>query len=205
MSIVDKAIAAVTPPESPEQRQDAHRNARSAAKPGDWLSLILDHHEQIEAAFAAAEAAPAGGGRLAAMKKLGLLLTGHSNAEESVVYPALALDGEKGHATMAYTEQATAKMEMAALENIDPSSQAWLDKLSHIKGAVLHHAYEEESNWFLDLQRRTTPEQSQKITQRFKEEFERYMGDDLAGGAADKATWERSSSASPGATQPPLV
>ena len=52
MSILDKAIAAVTPPVSDEKRAEAHAKARAAAEPGDWLSQVLDHHEQIDQAFA---------------------------------------------------------------------------------------------------------------------------------------------------------
>jgi hypothetical protein len=202
MSIVDKAIAAITPPESEEQRLEARQRAQSAAQPGDWLSLILEHHQQIDAAFEAAMKAPPGPTRTIAAKKLGVLLTGHANAEESVVYPALAQAHEKGHAAMAYTEQATAKMQMAELENIDPASEAWLDKLGHIKGAVQHHVFEEESSWFVELKRKATPEDQVKITQRYKEEFERYMGEDAkAGDGSTQAAWQRDV---PGA-QPPLA
>ena len=52
MSILDQAIAAITPPESDEDRAEARARAEAAATPGDWLSLVLDHHRQIEAAFA---------------------------------------------------------------------------------------------------------------------------------------------------------
>jgi hypothetical protein len=202
MSIVDKAIAAITPPESEEQRLEARQKARSAAQPGDWLSMVLDHHQQIDAAFETAMNAAPGAARLAAARKLAVLLTGHSNAEESVIYPALAQHGEKGHAGMAYTEQATAKMQMAELENIDPATEAWLDKLGHIKGAVQHHVFEEESNWFLDLKRKGSMEDEAKLAQRYREEFERYMGDDMPGGAGVGAAWERSQ-ASQAATPPP--
>ena len=71
--------------------------------------MILAHHQQIEAAFAAVKSATTAATRVAAQKKLGIILTGHSNAEESVIYPALTVANEKGHAAMAYTEQAAAK------------------------------------------------------------------------------------------------
>jgi hypothetical protein len=38
-----------------------------------------------------------------------------------------------------------AKVQMALLEDVPPKSQAFLDKLEHIRGAVAHHLYEEES------------------------------------------------------------
>jgi len=174
MSMLDKVIAAVTPPESEESRREARAKAQHAATPGDWLSMVLEHHQQIEAAFAMVEAATTASERTAAQKKLALVLTGHSIAEEAVIYPALALVNEKGHATKAYTEQSAAKMQMAALENLPPMGQDYMDKLGHIKGAVLHHVYEEEGNWFLDLKEKASAADQIKITERYQEEFERY-------------------------------
>ena len=114
MSLVDKAIAAVTPPVSDEKRRDAHAKARALAQSGDWLSQILDHHEEIEAAFGRVRAATQAEERRAAQKRLAVVLTGHAMAEQGVIYPALAQAGKQGHANTAYTEQAAAKMQMAA-------------------------------------------------------------------------------------------
>ncbi len=180
MSMLDKVVAAVTPLESEEARGEARRKAQAAASPGDWLNLAIDHHRQIEAAFASVKNARSAPERRSAQKWLGVLLTGHANAEESVIYPALALHGEKGHATTGYTEQSTVKTQMAALEELDPMSQEYLDKLEHIRGAVAHHVYEEEGTWFLDLKEKIPAGDQAKLTMRFKEEFERYVGRDKA-------------------------
>lgn len=173
MSLIDKALGAVTPPESEEDRAEATRKARAAASSGDWLSMVLDHHDQIRAAFEACRSAPAGAGRVQAMKALALVLNGHVLAEEVVLYPALAKAGEKGHAGMAYTEQTTAKMQMAELERIDPAADDWLEKLEHIRGAVLHHVYEEENQWFIELKEQYDDQAF--LTERYQEEFERYV------------------------------
>jgi hypothetical protein len=178
MSILDKVVAAVTPPESEEQRAEARAKARSAAAEGDWLTLILDHHEQIEAAFAAVKGATDAAGRISAQKRLALLLTGHSIAEEAVIYPALVKAGEQAHSTKAYTEQSAAKVQMGLLEDLDPMSQEYLDKLEHIKGAVAHHVYEEEGNWFVDLKEKLAPADQTKLTFRYQQEFSRYVGSD---------------------------
>lgn len=177
MSILDKVVAAVTPPESDEQRAEARTKARNAATDGDWLSLVLDHHGQIEAAFAAVKAAPDASSRLAAQKRLASLLTGHSIAEEAVIYPALVKASEQSHSTKAYTEQSAAKVQMALLEDLDPMSQEYLDKLEHIRGAVAHHVYEEEGNWFVDLKTNLPPADQTKMTFRYRQEFSRYTGD----------------------------
>jgi signal transduction histidine kinase len=178
MSMLDKVVAAITPPESDEKRRAARQRARAMAGQNDWLSLVLQHHEQIEGAFAAVTAAQELRTRLAAYKELARLLTGHSNAEESVIYPALVYFGHKSHAMSGYTEQAGAKANMGELEYLDPMSQEYLDKLEHIRGAVLHHMYEEESDRFPDLVQQLKPGEQGRLTGRFKEEFERYMGSD---------------------------
>jgi hypothetical protein len=178
MSLIDKVVAAVTPPESDEARAEARAKARAAAKSGDWLSAVLDHHEAIEAAFAKVKSASNAAGRVKALKELATILTGHSIAEEAALYPALAKADEKDHATMAYTEQSAAKLQMGLLEDLPPMSQDFMDKLEHIKGAVAHHVYEEEGNWFLDLKSKLPAADQTKLTQRYLEQFSRYMGTD---------------------------
>ncbi len=178
MSMIDKVVAAVTPPESDKARAEARAKARAAAKPGDWLSAVLEHHVQIESAFAKVKSTTDSAARLKALKELATLLTGHSIAEEAALYPALANADEKGHATKAYTEQSAAKLQMGLLEDLPPMSQDFLDKLEHIKGAVAHHVYEEEGNWFLDLKSKLSSADQAKLTQRYAEQFARYMGTD---------------------------
>lgn len=178
MSILDKVVAAVTPPESEEKRAAARAKARTMASQGDWLALVLQHHEQIEGAFAAVKAAQDLHTRVAAHKELALLLTGHSNAEESVIYPAMVHFGHKSHAMSGYTEQAGAKANLGELDYLDPMSQEYVDKLEHIRGAVLHHMYEEESDRFADLKQELAAQDQERLTLRFKEEFDRYAATD---------------------------
>ena len=179
MSMFDKVVAAVTPMESDEKRREAREKARAAAGTNDWLSIVLQHHAQIESAFNTAKAARDAASARAALKELAVILTGHSNAEESVLYPALAWCGEKGSATMGYTEQAAAKTQAGELEYLDPMSQQFAEKLEHLRGAVLHHMYEEESSRFLELRQKMPESEQMHLTQRFREEFERYIGSDM--------------------------
>lgn len=176
MTVLDKVIAAVTPPESDEARAEARAKAREKAVPGGWLEAVLDHHLQIDAGFAAVRGANDAASRRTAQHKLAVLLTGHALAEESVLYPALARNGEKAHSTKAYTEQSAAKVQLAGLDELDPMSQDYLDKLEHLRGAVEHHVYEEEGTWFLELQDKLERDAHDKLTARYKEEFGRYMG-----------------------------
>jgi hypothetical protein len=57
-------------------------------------------------------------------------------------------------------------------------SQDFIDKLKHIERAVAHHVYEEESNWFLHLKTKTLAADQAKLTNRYQEQFARYMGDE---------------------------
>jgi hemerythrin superfamily protein len=142
--------------------------------------MVLDHHQQIEAAFDAVEAAQTPQARRTAQKWLAILLTGHAIAEEVTLYPAMASHGEKARTELAYQEQSAAKGETAALDELDPMSQDYDDKLAHIRGAVAHHMYEEEGTWFLKLQEKATPETMDRLTRRYDEEFSRYVGKDTA-------------------------
>ena len=174
MSILDKVVAAVTPPESERARVEARAKAGGAAEKGSWFALALEHHDLLRAAFAETRNAENARARSTSLRHLAVLLLGHAQAEESILYPALAAVDEKAHAEIGYNEQALVKMQMAVLETLPPMSQEFMDKLDHIEGAVLHHMYEEEGTWFLELQEKA--ESQVTLTRRFKEEFERYVG-----------------------------
>lgn len=178
MSLLDKVVAAVTPLESEEQRVQARQKAQSEAMDGDWLSMVLEHHVSIESAFAAVKAATDASSRIEAQKRLGRILTGHSIAEEVALYPALVKAGEEAHSTKAYTEQSAAKVQMGLLEDLEPMSQEYLDKLEHVRGAVAHHVYEEEGTWFPELKEKLSQSDQLKLTFRYKEEFSRYQDGD---------------------------
>jgi len=180
MSVLDKVVAAITPTESEDERREARAKAEAAAANCDWLRLILTHHRAIEDAFAQLAAASDANGRRRAQKWLATLLNGHSMAEEAVIYPAMALGDQKAHATTAYTEQSGAKVNLAALEGLDPMSQDYIDKCEHVRGAVLHHMYSEEDDWLVDLARTEDASLHSRLSARYAEEFNRYMGPDAA-------------------------
>ena len=178
MGILDKVVSAITPEASDEDKAKARVEARKIAGSVGWLNLILDHHEQIDAAFADVREAGSASAQRAAQKKLALLLTGHSIAEEAVIYPAMALGDQKAHSGEAYTEQSAAKVQTTALDDLEPLSQDYMDKLEHLRAAVSHHVYEEESDWFPTLRQSSDATLQNRLTVRYKAEFDRYMGAD---------------------------
>lgn len=186
MGVLDKVIAAVTPLESDEERALARARVRSAAGSSGWLAMILAHHLEIESAFDAVEMATSAASRRAAQTQLAAILTGHSNAEESVIYPALVQLDVEAHATKAYTEQSATKVNMAELDAMEPMSQDFLDKLDQIRSAVTHHMYEEESEWFPELKEKADAATQSRLTRRYREEIERYLGADAMAGMEEE-------------------
>ena len=64
---------------------------------------------------------------------------------------------------------------MSALDDLDPMSQSYLDKLEHIQGAVARHVYEEESDYFPKLKEVADSALHPKLSRKYKEEFQRYV------------------------------
>lgn len=177
MGIFDKVVAAVVPEASDADRAEARAKARALSHGSGWLSMVIDQHEAIEAAFEKVKSAMSAGTRRAAQKELAVLLTGHSIAEEAVLYPAMALSDQKSHSGEAYTEQSAAKVQTAALDDLEPMSQDYLDKLEHLRSAVAHHVYEEEHEWFPKLRELDGAAKQSHLSKRFHEEFSRYTGE----------------------------
>ena len=176
MSVLDKVAAAVLPAASDEDRAEARRKADAIAPRHGWLQQILSHHRAIESAFAETLGASGPAARHQAAKQLGMLLTGHSMAVEAVIYPAVSSHDSKAHAAMAYEEQSMAKVEFALLEQMDPMSEEWREKLEHIQSAVQQHVYQEESSWFPEVADAIDPDTSTFLTARYRVEAERYFG-----------------------------
>ena len=91
----------------------------------------------------------------------------------------MANTDQKGHAAEMYKEQSEAKIEIAALDDLEPMSQDYLDKLEEIRSAVAHHVAEEEGEYFPQLKEDADSTLNSKLTRLYKQEFERYMGADL--------------------------
>lgn len=173
MSLFDKLIGEISP-QSEEARRRARLKAQALAEPHDWLALILEQHLKIDAAFAAVARAPGPASRRAALKSLAVLITAHANAEETVIYPALLRVGRRGPAMAGYREQAQAKVRIAGLEYLDPVAPKFLREVHHVHHEVAHHIYAEENGRLLELKLLTAREQ-EALSQRFRQEFERYM------------------------------
>ena len=184
MSLLDKVIAKVTPEPTDDEMVAARAQLRASASEAPWIELVCEHHDQIDAAFAAVRGATKAAVQRAAEKRLATLLTGHSLAEEAVLYPAMALTDQKAHATAAYTQQSAAKVQTAALGELEPLSPDYTDKLQHLWAAVAHHVHEEETEWFPKLRDACDAAKHAKLAKRFREEAAVYLGAERPAGSA---------------------
>jgi hemerythrin superfamily protein len=175
MSFLDRIAAAITPAASDEDRIEARQRLTELAAGEPFAQDILSQHQQIEALFMRAKAEN-GPQAQATVRELAILLNGHSMAEEAVVYPEISEHSGKTHAGMAYEEHAMTKVQLAALQNLEPGSKEWMEKLEHIEGAVQQHVYQEESSWLPDVITHAPVETRQRISAQFREYLGRYEG-----------------------------
>lgn len=175
MSFLDRIAAAVTPAASDEDRAEARRRIEELSMGEPFVEDIVRQHKQIEALFAEARSAAGAGGQTA-VRELALLLTGHAMAEEAVVYPEVSEHSGKTHAGMAYEEHAMTKVQLAKLQQMDPGSQEWIEKLDHIEGAVKQHIYQEEDSWLPDVIRNAPAADRQRMSIEYRDHFERFAG-----------------------------
>jgi iron-sulfur cluster repair protein YtfE (RIC family) len=177
MAISEKvqSMVGITPSHTDEEREQIRKEATSKATT-QWFKLVLEHHKNLETLFAKVKNATSLTAKTAAQKELALLLTGHSIAEEAIVYPDMKIETSSMDATHAFTEQAMAKVKMVELDNItDKMSKEYDDKLEEIRSAVTHHMIEEERDYFPELQEKANAATNKKITDHYQMEFNRYM------------------------------
>ncbi len=172
MSFLDRIAAAIAPAASDEQRMEARRQLEQLATSEPFAQDILDQHRQIEALFQQARS-DSGAGAQETIEELSILLSAHSMAEEAVIYPEISDHSSKAHAGMGYEEHAMTKVQLAALQKLEPGTQEWRDKLDHIESAVQQHVYQEESSWLPDVIRYAPMEERQRMSMDFRDHFER--------------------------------
>ena len=180
MSFLDRIAAAVAPAATDEQRAEARLKVEQMSSSDEWLAIIVKQHKQIESLVHEGLNAQGAEAQAQAVRDLGWVLTGHSMAEEAVLYPEISEHSSKTDAGMAYEEHAMTKVQLAKLEKLDPLSQNWREKLAHIQSALQQHMYQEEGTWLPHLAEKSPAGEKSRMTQRFVDEFERYCGSGTA-------------------------
>lgn len=172
MSFLDRIAAAITPAATDQQRMEARQQLEQLATSEPFAQDILDQHRQIESLFQQAREST-GLGADAAIEELAVLLNAHSMAEEAVIYPEISEHSGKAHAGMAYEEHAMTKVQLAALQKLEPGTQQWHEKLDHIESAVQQHMYQEEGSWLPDVIRHAPMADRQRMGTEFRDYFAR--------------------------------
>ena len=143
---------------------------------GDWLSMILQHHQVLNRAFEDTKNARGARARAAAQMHLAAVTAAHAGAEETAIYPTMIMVGMAPDGQHAYQEQIEVKVALAELDAIpDKTSAAYDTKLESIRAAVAHHMREEEDQWYPELRRRASAEQNASMTMHYGMDYQRFL------------------------------
>jgi hypothetical protein len=177
MTLPDKMIGTVREPLE-DRRARARELAYARTAECGWFAEVLRHHVAIEQALRAVREGgdPAAGRH--ALRWLSTLMKGHAIAEDTVLYPALAFDGQKAHALSAFADESSFRIDLAGLALLEPGSEDYIDKLDALRADLALHFYEEEGAWYPALCRREGGRGNARLHMLFVEEFRRYMGVD---------------------------
>jgi hemerythrin superfamily protein len=114
---------------------------------GDVIRILLEQHARVRDLFAEIKAAPAAE-RKDLFDDLRALLAVHETAEEMVLRPQADDDAWKHVAEERNHEEREANEVLKQLEQLDPRTDAFLEKLTSFETAVDSHAEAEESEEF---------------------------------------------------------
>lgn len=118
----------------------------------DVVTLLTEQHQQIKSLFASTLQS-SGEQREKAFFELRRLLAVHETAEEQVVHPRAKSDVPDGESIVEarLAEEQEAKEALAELEDLDPESAEFTEKLTALQHDVIQHAEHEERDEFSRL------------------------------------------------------
>jgi hypothetical protein len=142
---------------------------------GDWLDTIKAQHRELDRLLGSVQSAGSHAERVAAFKRFSIYLSAHSLAEETTVYPALAITGSQGESKQLYGEQNDAKVLVARIDDAltmgqDADATAMLQTLAQ---ALHAHVAEDENQDFPPLKARENAMMNAKLTADFNKAFMR--------------------------------
>jgi len=137
----------------------------------DVVDVIKAQHREVDRLLE--EAASEGSDTAALLREVGEMLTAHSRAEESFVYPAIAErapkeEGEQVHDSVA--EHHHIDQLLQELMAGDPDEPGFDGKLAALVGEIRHHVEEEEEELLPALAEQTSGEDRAAMGARFAEE-----------------------------------
>lgn len=134
----------------------------------DVIDLIQKDHNEIRELFSQIEdTAPEDRGDL--FRHIVSELARHEAAEESIIHPTLRDElGDEQEASSIVEEEQEAEELMAAMEDMDPTSQEFLAKFRELRDDVLEHAEHEENDEHPRLRERIDEARLQEMAEGFQ-------------------------------------
>ena len=167
----------------------------------DVVSLIMTDHRELERLFEMLKSQP--DSRPLVMPVVAALLTAHSRAEESEVYPAAREDaGETDMVAHSQEEHLEAEKLLHDLADTDPDSAQFETKLQKFVDAVKHHVEEEESSVLPGMRSRLSDERRRELGEAFAEvRAQHLMAGDSTSPTSDELRQQASNLDLPGRSQ----
>ena len=141
----------------------------------DVVDLIMNDHRELEKIFQTLQTEPE--------KRAGLvpvmitLLTAHSRAEESEVYPVAAEAGIAEDVEHSQKEHLEADQLAADLAGTDPASGDFEAKLTKLIDAVMHHVEEEEAKVLPGMKQNLGADELDQLGEAFLTARAAHLGD----------------------------
>jgi hemerythrin superfamily protein len=142
----------------------------------DVVEMIMQDHREVERMFEELKGSPEK--RAGLVPVLVTLLTAHSRAEESEVYPVARDEaGIADDVEHSQEEHLLADKLLARLADTDPESPGFDDALSDLVEAVTHHVEEEESKVLPGMRSGLSEERLNELAGRFGQARSQHLGE----------------------------
>ncbi|GAB2614719.1 hemerythrin domain-containing protein [Kribbella endophytica] len=143
---------------------------------GDVVDLIMQDHREVERLFDELKDNPEKRPNLVPV--LTTLLSAHSRAEESAVYPAAAKEADEAD-DVAHSQQEHVEADqlLEKLGKTDPTSAAFDKVLQNLVDAVTHHVEEEETKVLPGMRKNLTDERRAQLGEAFAASRKQHLGD----------------------------
>jgi len=141
----------------------------------DVVDLIMNDHRELERIFDELMTQP--DKRAGLVPVMITLLTAHSRAEESEVYPAAKDAGGSDDVEHSQKEHLEADQLAADVAAADPESPEFAEKLQKLIDAVKHHVGEEESTVLPGMRENLPADRLDELGQAFLRSRAEHLGD----------------------------
>jgi len=132
------------------------------------VEVVQRDHREVEQLLNAVAAA-SGQARRRAFEELVAKLKAHEAAEQKVVHPLVAKEGDPAEAKALQAEESAASSALKHLQGVDVDSPEFEAGFAQLKADVLAHAHEEEHEEHPRLTRETSNEELERRGQEFEQ------------------------------------